>query len=214
MFTDFEPGSDPRLAAVLSAAKAPAELPLCGEAEALAAYRRPSGKSWFAFRLTARPAQLVAAALFGGLVVAGGVATAATGTVPIVGLHQPHGTVTLSTGHTAGGQDATSGGDDQTTAADDPTVPETGGPGSAGHPAALGSVAKGVATCTKASHGTCQAGRHGKALAAHGDHGTSSLPTAATLHRFAHANGPQPAAAQRHQPARLTAGRSSSHRTG
>src|SRR5436305_6866985 len=149
MFTDIEPGSDPRLAAVFAAAKAPAELPLPGEAEALAAYRRPAGRSWSDFRGTTRPGRLIAAALFGGLVVAGGVATAATGTVPIVGLHHIHGTPTVSLSPSddpTRGQDASSSTDDEATG--DTTVPESGGPGSAGHPAALGSVAKGIATCT------------------------------------------------------------------
>lgn len=215
MFTDIEPGSDPRLAAVFAAAKAPAELPLRGEAEALAAYRKPAGKSWFAFRGTTRPAQLIAAALFGGFVVAGGVATAATGTLPLVGTHHSHSTPSVSpstSDASTDGQDATSSADDEATG--DTTVPETGGPGSAGHPVALGSVAKGVATCTKASHDTCQAGQHGKALAAHDSHGTSSLPPAATTHRSGPATGAQAAAAHRQQPSHLTAGSSSSHRRG
>ena len=212
MFTDVEPGSDPRLAAVFSAARAPAEPPFPGEAEALAAYRRPRGKSWFGFRGGARPAQLVAAAIFGGFVVAGGVATAATGTLPLVGIHHQHGSPAASVAPSdAADPDAAPASDDETTT--DTTVPETGGPGSAGHPATLGSVAKGIAACTAASDGKCQAGRHGKALAAHDHHGTPSLPSAATVHRSAHAGGSQ-AAAHRHPAGHLRSGTGSSHHKG
>jgi hypothetical protein len=193
MFTDLEPASDPRLAVVFSAAKAPAELPLPGEAAALAAYQRSGGRSWwFARRTGARPAQMVAAVLFGGFVVAGGVATAATGSLPVVGHHHathPAGTTPAAT-NDDGSQHGLPSGDDGT--AGDTDLTDTGGPGTAGHlGGSLGSVATGVAACTAASDGTCQAGQHGKASAAHDQQAAPSPPPAATTHRPAHpAGGP------------------------
>jgi hypothetical protein len=189
MLTDLEPGSDPRLAAVFAAAHAPAELPLPGEAAALAAYRRADGRSWLSVRLGTRPAQMIAAALFGGFLVAGGVATAATGSLPLPGLHQHHSTdVQAPTSGTDGTVDAVATGDDESPSATDMT--DTGGPGTPGHPGVLGSVQKGIDTCTQASQGTCQAGQHGKALAAHDAHSAPSLPSAATTHRTSHASTP------------------------
>jgi hypothetical protein len=200
MLTDLEPGSDPRLAAVFAAAHAPAELPLPGETAALAAYRRAEGRSWFSVRLGARPAQMIAAALFGGFLVAGGVATAATGSLPLPGLHH-HSTDAQAP---ATGTDSTDGtvegvptGDDESTSATDMT--DTGGPGTPGHLGVLGSVQKGIDTCTEASQGTCQAGQHGKALSAHDPHSAPSLPSAATTHRSSTAG--TPGAAGLHQAA-------------
>ena len=193
MLTDLEPGSDPRLAAVFSAAKAPAELPVPGEAAALTAYRKLDGRSWFSIRMGARPAQMIAAALFGGLVVAGGVATAATGSLPLVGGHQPHATHVQApaTQDSTDATDATAADDGSTSATD---LTDTGGPGTGGHPAALGSVQKGIDTCTAASKGKCRAGQHGKALTAHDGHSAPSLPSAASTHRSTHAHGPGAAA--------------------
>jgi hypothetical protein len=206
MLTDLEPGSDPRLAALFAAAKAPAELPLPGEEAALTAYRTP-GRSWFARRGLSRHAQLVAAAIFGGVVVAGGVATAATGTLPVIS-HHSHSTQARPADATdatdATGDDSTATDESQDGATGDNEVPDSGGPGSAGHPAALGSVAKGMATCSAASHGKCQAGQHGKALSAHTHQATHSLPAAATQHRSGHATGPSAAASHRHMPAHRT----------
>jgi hypothetical protein len=76
------------------------------------------------------------------------------------------------------------------------------GPGTAGHPApkpTLGSVAKGVATCTAASHGRCGAGQQGKALAAH-THRHGNADAAAREHRPGgshHGNGHRPGPALR-----------------
>jgi hypothetical protein len=213
MFTDFEPGSDPRLAAVLSAARAPAELPLPGEAAALAAYRKSDGRSWVRLRLRTRPVQLLAAAIFGGVVVAGGVATAATGTLPTINVHrsQPaHTQPAVVTDDTAA---AAQSGVEATTA--DIEMPDSAGPGSPGHQGVLGSVQKGIDTCTKASQGICQAGQHGTALAAH-DHQSSppTLPPAATQHRSGHAAGPSLPAAHQHQPSGLRAASGTTHRRG
>ena len=186
MITELDPGADPRLAALFAAAAAPAELPVRGETQALAVYRRSSGKSWFAVRLSARPAQMVAAALFGGVLVAGGVATAATGSLPIVGHHHATPAAPTHDGQTdavdAGTGAATTGTSDGT---------DTAGPGSPGHPQAqptLGSVAKGADTCTAASHGTCQAGQHGKAATAHDSH----VPPAAGNSRGKNGAAPVP----------------------
>jgi hypothetical protein len=187
MITELDPGADPRLAALFAAAAAPAELPVPGETEALAVYRRSPGKSWFTVRVGARPAQMVAAALFGGVLVAGGVATAATGSLPIVGHHRT-APASPSQDHQTGAVDAGTDG----TATDTTDDTATAGPGSAGHPSVpptLGSVAKGAETCTAASKGMCQAGQHGKAASAHDSH----VPAAAGTHRAAHAPATVPA---------------------
>ena len=199
MITQLEPGADPRLAALFAAASAPAELPLAGEPAALTAYRRAHGRSWFASLLGPRPVHLAVAAVCSGVIFAGGVATAASGSLPIVGHH-----------HTATAPTTTSSGDAETAAADatggdDAADDETGsaadigdaGPGTDGHPGAaptLGSVAKGAATCTAASQGTCQAGRHGMALAAHEPHhGTAQAAAHAHTRASASHRGAQPA---------------------
>ncbi len=71
---------DPRVAAVLAAAAAPAEAPLPGEAAALAAFREVHQPLRRNRPMKLREnAKLLAAALFGGVVMASGVATAATG---------------------------------------------------------------------------------------------------------------------------------------
>ena len=185
MITELEPGSDPRLAAVFAAAHAPAELPLPGEDAALAAYRKAEGRSWFSVRLGARPAQMIAAALFGGFLVAGGVATAATGSLPLPSQHH-HSTdaqAPAAGDSTEGIPDGATTGDDESSSATDLT--DTGGPGTPGHPAVLGSVQKGMDTCTAAAQGTCQAGQHGRALGAHDQH-SPSLPSEGTAHRSTH----------------------------
>jgi hypothetical protein len=218
MLTDLEPGSDPRLAAVFAAAHAPAEPPCPGEEAALAAYRKAEGRSWFTVRLGRRPAQMIAAALFGGFLVAGGVATAATGSLPIPGLHQHHSTDVQAPAAADDGTDGTvagaqSGDDESSTATE---LPDTGGPGTPGHPGVLGSVQKGIDTCTAASKGTCQAGQHGKALVAHDQHTPPSLPSAATTHRSSHASDPGAAGlthAATHRPHLPSAHVSSSLRT-
>jgi hypothetical protein len=181
MITELDPGSDPRLAALFAAASAPAEQPVAGEPQALTAYRRSQGRSRFAVVFGARPVQVVAAAMFGGVLLAGGVATAATGSLPIVGHHRPAPATTAApTGDRTDSEIDTmaSGGTDTTPMSD---VGDSG-PRSAGHPAAQpirGGVAKGAATCAAASHGTCQAGQHGRALAAHAPHHGSPATTRA-----------------------------------
>jgi hypothetical protein len=185
MITEIDPGADPRLAALLAAASAPAELPLAGEPEALTAYRRFQDRPRFAGLLGHRPVRVVAAALFGGVLLAGGVATAATGSLPVVG-HQHHAApavTSVSDGGRTGTRDSGTGTDPGSTGADDAAH---AGPGAVGHPAAeptLGGVAKGAATCTAASHGTCRAGQHGRASIAHHHHG-STHP--ARTHAHAH----------------------------
>ena len=187
MITELEPGADPRLAALFAAASAPAELPMAGEPAALTAYRRAHGRSWFASLLGPRPAHLAVAAAFSGVIFAGGVATAATGSMPFVGHHQTTAATTTSSDDETTAVDATA---DASTDDETDTAVDLGdaGPGTDGHPAAgptLGSVAKGAATCTAASQGSCQAGQHGKALAAHAAHHGAAQ---AAARRHAHAN--------------------------
>jgi hypothetical protein len=93
--TDHMHVDDPAVAAVLAAAAAPAEGPVPGEAEALVAFRsvykphRGPRMSRFSDK-----AKLIAAAVFGGVVVISGAATAATGSLPLVshGHSHPHPT--------------------------------------------------------------------------------------------------------------------------
>jgi len=214
MITELAPGADPRLAALFAAASAPAELPLSGEPAALTAYRRAHRPSRVASLLGPRPVHMVAAALFSGVILAGGVATAATGSVPIVGHHHA-APVTTADSHDDGQTDSA---DTDDTAITDGTAADVtsdaddigdSGPGTAGHPAttpALGSVAKGAATCTAASHGTCQAGQHGKAVDAHTHHVTTQARVA--QHRHAHAG-----ALRRHAPGRGVVGLRARHGT-
>src|SRR4051794_28623935 len=211
MITELAPGADPRLAALFAAASAPAELPLSGEPAALTAYRRAHRPSRIAGLLGPRPVHMVAAALFSGVILAGGVATAATGSVPIVGHH--HAAPVTTAPSSDGSQTDTADTDDTDGAAADETsgADDTGGsgPGTAGHPATsptLGSVAKGAATCTAASHGTCQAGRHGKALDAH----TRHVPAQARIAQRRHAHA---GALRRHAPARGPLGLRALHGT-
>ena len=210
MITELAPGADPRLAALFAAASAPAELPLSGEPAALTAYRRAHRPSRVASLLGPRPVHMVAAALFSGVLLAGGVATAATGSMPIVGHHHAAPTTAASTdgSQTDGADTAVTDGaaGAETSGADD--IGDSG-PGTAGHPATtptLGSVAKGAATCTAASHGTCQAGRHGKALDAHTHHVAAQARVA--QHRHAHAG-----AVRRHAPAHGVVGLRALHGT-
>jgi hypothetical protein len=187
MITELDPGADPRLAALFAAASAPAEPPFAGEQEALTAYRHWQGGSRFAaFRGPRRSVQIVAAALFGGVLLAGGVATAASGSLPIVGHRQLADATTTAPSHVpAAGRPGrptdASASTEETTASNDVS---DAGPGTAGHPAAhptLGSVTKGAATCAAASQSRCRAGQHGKALDAH--HHARPHATRAAQHR-------------------------------
>jgi hypothetical protein len=180
---------DPAVAAVLAAAAAPAEGPMPGEAEALAAFRsvhsprrRPRMSRY------SEKAKLVAAAIFGGVVVISGAATAATGSLPIVshGHSHPH----PATSHTPDGTDDDQGEDadestDTATNVTDPAGPdELNGKGSeiSAFVHVLPKGHRGPAVCTLASEGKCKAGQHGQSDAethgkAHESHGQNDSST-------------------------------------
>jgi hypothetical protein len=189
------------VAAVLAAATAPAEAPLPGEAAALAAFRH-SHRSPRRLRLL-RPAdnlKLFAATLCGGVVIASGVAAAATGTMPLVNHHSSHA-------HPANGHSTTNG-----TAGDTSSEDTSGGtsadePGAQGkhqgpavsdlaHTPGLTGVDKGQAVCATASDSQCQAGTHGSAAGTHSksDAGTHGKSTGATPHQSTKQPAPTPRA--------------------
>lgn len=169
MSTDRLRSSDPLVAAVLSAAAAPAEVPLPGEPAAVEAFRqfhRPSRRQRVVQSVLRAK---VATAAIAGVVLAGGVATAATGTLPGVASitgHQHSRTHSTGPNSHAGTHPGTRG-----------TAPLTGGaaspsPGPAGRtqgdthgalvsdtatsPANRG-VRKGAAVCDVASDAKCHA---------------------------------------------------------
>lgn len=180
---------DPAVAAVLAAAAAPAEGPVPGEAEALVAFRsvyRPQRR----LRMSrfSEKAKLIAAAVFGGVVVISGAATAATGSLPIVS----HGHSHQPSTQTPGGDDNDDQGTDveDSTEAPDSTDADMGAndPNSdhgklvsdTAHNAPQGH--KGPAVCTVASDGKCKAGQdHGQSTA--DTHGKAHQNTNATTHR-------------------------------
>jgi hypothetical protein len=188
--TDYMHADDPAVAAVLAAAAAPAEGPVPGEAAALAAYRsvhhphRRLRMSRFSEK-----AKLIAAAVFGGVVVISGVATAATGSLPLVshGHSHPH----PATSHAPDGTDDDQSGDvgstDDTTGT---TTDTTGTDQNSGKGSAVSTLThslpqghKGPAVCTLASNGKCQAGQHGQAGSdTHGKSDQSQGKNDATTH--------------------------------
>jgi len=164
---------DPKVAAVLAAAAAPAEGPVPGEAAALTVFRSMH-RSHGRFRMSrySDKAKLIAAAVFGGVVVISGAATAATGGLPLVshGHSQPH----PSTSQTPSSDDQN--GDTGTTTTD---TPDTNGNGSSisqlAHQTPPPGETRGQMVCTQASNGQCKAGQ---------DNGQST----ATTHGKAHQN--------------------------
>ena len=195
---------DPAVAAVLAAAAAPAEGPVPGEAEALAAFRsvhhrrrrvRMSGFS--------EKAKLIAAAVFGGVVVISGAATAATGSLPLVShghshpapasTHSPDATDgqggdvqdstdTSTSDSTDTGTDTSAGTNNSDNANNDhgSLVSQTAHNAPQGH--------KGPVVCAVASDNKCKAGQsHGQSGATtHGNagtHGTAGANSNAVTHR-------------------------------
>jgi hypothetical protein len=181
---------DPAVAAVLAAAAAPAEGPVPGEAQALATFRsvyqphRGVRMSRFSDK-----AKLMAAAIFGGVVVISGAAGAATGSLPIGSHGQSHSHPTPKATHTPDGDDDQ--GDDVDEATDTstevtaPTGPdENNGKGSAvsQYVQTLPKGHRGPAVCTMASDGKCKAGQdHGQSTAT--THGKAHQNTSSLSHR-------------------------------
>src|SRR4051812_4503417 len=195
--TDRMHVEDPLVAAVLAAAAAPAEAPMPGEAEALAAFRemhRPTRRLH-----VIRPSEnlkLFAAALCGGVVMISGAAAAATGTLPVVGSsHSSHPHVTKSHAPESDDQDATETDTEDTQGTEDSQgtadAPDTEGSGTdQGKGSEISTLThslpqghKGSAVCTVASEGKCQAGQHGQSDATtHGKSDASHGQDDATTH--------------------------------
>ena len=183
---------DPAVAAVLAAASAPAEGPVPGEAEALTAFRSVyHPRRRLRMSRFSEKAKLIAAAVFGGVVVISGAATAATGSLPIVS----HGHSHQPSTHTPDGSDDDQGTDveDSTDTPDSTDATDTTGTDSNDpsndHGALVSGTAhsapkghKGPAVCTVASEGKCKAGQdHGKSTAT--THGKAHQNTNSATHR-------------------------------
>lgn len=169
MSTDRLHGSDPLVAAVLTAAAAPAEVPLPGEAAAVEAFRRFHRPSRRRRVVQSVLRAKVATAAVAGVVLAGGVATAATGTLPGVasitghqhsrshstgpdshaGTHGTRGTAPV----TGGAASRSPGPDGQTRQGDTHGALVSG---TAQSPASSG-AGKGAAVCHVASDAKCHA---------------------------------------------------------
>jgi hypothetical protein len=175
--------ADPRVAAVLAAAAAPAESPLLGEAAVLAAFRREYDvrrRSRLPFAMTAKVA--IAGGLGAALMV-GGVAAAATGgtlTAPLLGLVGQH--------HSSPAAQPTSPtGEDTAPVGLTGEVPSDA-PGHASRMATLATsttttgATKGSTICTAASHTKCKAGQHGQGSTAGAHRSTGSASTHAGDH--------------------------------
>ena len=190
---------DPAVAAVLAAAACPAEGPVPGEAAALAAFRtvyHPHRR----LRMPAfsEKAKLIAAAVFGGVVVISDAAGAATGSLPLVShghshpapatTHAPDGTdddqgdVQDSTDTSTSTTDSTDTADtaDSTNNSDNANNDHGSLVSSTAHNAPQGH--KGPAVCVVASDNKCKAGQqHGQSDAT--THGQAGANTNATTHR-------------------------------
>jgi hypothetical protein len=192
MDTDRLRSSDPLVAAVLAAAAAPAEAPLPGEAAALAVFRQihqPSRRERVVQGLVR--AKVAALAVAGGVVLASGVATAATGTLPgvssVIGPAHSHGHG--SGGHSPTGTTSPTGtvsspGSQGTTDTGAPHPADSTGKGGAVVPLATNpatsGVDKGQAVCTYASDARCRVGQTGAPTT--GPHATHPTPRATPTH--------------------------------
>lgn len=186
---------DPRVAAVLAAAAAPAEAPLPGEAAALEAFRSAHHvpRRLRLMSLKSDNAKLVAAAVFGGAVVLSGAAAAATGALPLGhnSSHHPnsHANPHATASHAPDGSDSQDSTDTGTTGSVS-TLDQNQGKGSAisqlSHSITGGH--KGKTICIVASQGHCHAAQpsgttvHGKSALPHGKSGQSHGQSGATTH--------------------------------
>ena len=187
---------DPAVAAVLAAAAAPAEGPVPGEAAALAVFRsvhHPHRR--FSMARFSDKAKLIAAAVFGGVVVISGAATAATGHVPLVSHGHSH-----STPQTPSDNQGDNQGEDTGTTTDTTDTPDTNTNDNNGQGSTISDLAKttapgpghGRTVCTQASGGKCHTGgqsnatTHGKAH--QNTNSSTHRQNTATTHGKAHAN--------------------------
>lgn len=193
---------DPRVATVLAAAAAPAEVPLPGEAAALAAFRRVHARRLRRPRLSVTGRVAVAGGL-GGLLMAGGVAAAATGALPAAVSFPSHAHHATAGGRSVAPTDA------QIPAGYSGEVPYDA-PGFGARISDLATstvtrgVVKGATVCAAASHDTCRAGTHATSgrdaahrAAAAARHPAASQPAAAAPRPAAHrraASTPAPTA--------------------
>ena len=191
--TDHTHVDDPAVAAVLSAAAAPAEGPMPGEKEALAVFRSVlSPPRRVRMSRFSEKAKLVAAAVFGGVVVISGAATAATGTLPIVshGHSHPHPATSHAPdatdddqGEDTDAQESTDDAAGVTTNATGPDELNEKGSAVSAYVHSLPKGHRGPAVCTLASDGKCKAGQHGQSDATtHGQSGDTHGRSDALLH--------------------------------
>jgi hypothetical protein len=180
--TDFTHLDDPAVAALLAAAAAPAEGPMPGEAQALTAFRSVyTPRRRIHMPHFSEKAKLIAAAVFGGVVVISGAATAATGTLPVPGVSHGHSHANPTKSH---GPDANDDENSTDTSTTDGTN-DNNGKGSAvsqlAHETPPPGTTHGQMVCTFASGGQCQAGQHGQSDAT--THGKAGTNDNATTHR-------------------------------
>src|SRR3954469_4920894 len=162
---------DPAVAAVLAAAAAPAEGPVPGEAQALVAFRsvyqphRGVRMSRFSDK-----AKLIAAAIFGGVVVISGAAGAATGSLPLVSHGHSHSHPTPASTHSPDADDNEDGDSTDASTPDSPDANQSDpnndhgkAVSDAAHNAPKGH--KGSTVCKVASDGKCKAGENGQSTA-------------------------------------------------
>jgi hypothetical protein len=197
--TDHMHVDDPAVAAVLAAAAAPAEGPVPGEAEALMAFRSVHHpRRRIRMPKYSEKAKLIAAAVFGGVVVISGAATAATGSLPLVSHGHSH--PTPATSHTPDandddqGEDVQDSTDTSTTDSTDASTNANNDHGSLVSGTAHGATGhKGGTVCKVASAGKCMpdngqsgANTHGKAH--QNTNATTHRQNTVTTHGKAHQN--------------------------
>ena len=173
---------DPAVAAVLAAAAAPAEGPVPGEAAALAAFRsvhHPHRR--FSMARFSDKAKLIAAAVFGGVVVISGAATAATGNMPLVSHGHSHSHSTPQNPSDNQGDDQ--GDDTGTTDTTDTNTTDNNTHGTdvsgAAHNKTVTGKNHGQDVCKVASDGKCHTGGQSNATT----HGKAHQNTNSSTHR-------------------------------
>ncbi|HEU5035257.1 MAG TPA: hypothetical protein VFT62_10955 [Mycobacteriales bacterium] len=167
---------DPMVAAVLAAAKAPAEAPLPGEAAALAAFREVHQPARRKRSMRAREnVKLLAAAVFGGVVMVSGVATAAVGHVPLVHSNS-HANSHATTSHQKSTDDGNDTTDDNTTQPSTTSSTDSNAHGvqvsGTAHETSVTGRNRGADVCQVASAGKCQPNA-GTDTTAHGKSATA-----------------------------------------
>lgn len=214
---------DPAVAAVLAAAAAPAEGPVPGEAAALTAFRSVHHpRRRFGMPRYSEKAKLIAAAVFGGVVVISGAATAATGSLPLVSHGHQHSHPTPQNPSDNQGDDT---GDDtgttDTTDTPDTTTNDTNTNDNNGQGSSISDLAKttapgpdhGKTVCKMASDSKCvtQGQSAGHRQNGSDTHGNATHPNTNSLsHRqnTSHSTTPHGQSGLTHGKSSLTHGKS------